>query len=45
MCLHSSSALFSSDVVSVAAKWDWPKGLSGMGSKYNLFISGIMMKT
>ena len=34
-CVHIVNLLYlSSNVVSVAAEWDWSKGLSGMGSKY-----------
>ena len=35
MCSHNLSALFPSNVVSVAAEWYWSERLSCMGSKYN----------
>ena len=40
MCSHSSSTLLYSNVVSVAAEWDWSEKLSGMGCKYTVFESG-----
>ena len=35
MCSPSSSTLLSSNVVPVAAEWDWSERLSGMGCEYN----------
>ena len=43
MCSYSSSALLSSNVVSVATEWDWSERLSGMGCKYKFLIIRVKL--